>query len=254
MIIIKNSGVVEPLGIRILRESKLQLTAPTRNITDSADEFDGEIDFGTELKNGSWVLVGVTDEGLSATDKMQVRRNLATHINNLRINGAYIAYESDPDKKIFVKTEGRAEIEEYPTWLKVHIPLKVDPLWVSTNEQLSWNTQQSVGLGDVYDPNYVSETITLFNTGTTEAPIILELKGPAINPEIIVGGETLKYIGILTTQDILTINTEHGTVKFNNVNALANYVGSFPHIPPGENTIFYDGDGQLMIKMYDRWI
>ncbi len=254
MIIIKNSGVVEPLGIRILSESKLQLTAPTRNITDSADEFDGEIDFGTELKCGNEVLVGVTEEGLNTTEKMQVRRNIAGHLNTLRLNGGYFKYESDPDRRIFVRMSGRAEIEEYPTWLKVHIPLKVDPLWVSTNEQLSWNTQQSVGLGDVYDPNYVSETITLFNTGTTEAPIILELKGPAINPEIIVGGETLKYIGILTTQDILTINTEHGTVKFNNVNALANYVGSFPHIPPGENTIFYDGDGILTLKWHDKWI
>ena len=236
MIIIKNSGVAEPLGIRILRESKLQLTAPTRSITDSADEFDGEIDFGTELKCGNEVLVGVTDEGLSATEKMQVRRNLATHINNLRIDGAYFIHESDPDKKIFVKAEGRAEIEEYPTWLKVHIPLNVNPFWESEVEK------QFTGSG------------IITNEGTLDTPLIVEVRGLITDPEVTVGGKTLKYTGTLTAMDTLTINAEHGTVTFNGVNALKYYEGNFPVLPVGETTVVAADGGVTTFKWRERFI
>lgn len=236
MIIVKNSGVVEPFGIRILSESKLQLTAPTRNITDSADEFDGEIDFGTELKCGNEVLVGVTDEGLSATEKMQVRRNLATHINNLRIDGAYFIHESDPDKKIFVKAEGRAEIEEYPTWLKVHIPLNVNPFWESEVEK------QFTGSG------------IITNEGTLDTPLIVEVRGLITDPEVTVGGKTLKYTGTLTAMDTLTINAEHGTVTFNGVNALKYYEGNFPVLPVGETTVVAADGGVTTFKWRERFI
>jgi len=236
MIIIKNSGVVEPLGIRFLRESKLQLTAPTRSITDSADEFDGEIDFGTELKCGSWVLAGVTDEGLSATEKMQARRNLATYINNLRINGAYFTYESDPDKKIFVKAESRAEIEEYPSWLKVHIPLKVNPYWESITEK------QFTGSG------------IITNEGTFDTPLIIDVKGLVIDPEVVVNGQILKYNGTLTAMDILTINAEYAIVTFNGINALKYYEGGLPVLPIGETTVVAADGGVTTFRWRERFI
>lgn len=254
MITIRNDGTIEPLGLKILRESKLQLTAPTRDIKDSSDEFDGEIDFGAELKCGHWMLVGITDEGLNTTGKMQIRRNIAGHLNNLRNNGYYLAYESDPVRKIFVQLEGRAEVEEYPSWLKVNIPLKVDPLWVSAYEMVAWNNQQAaVGMGDSCNPEHTSPAVVV-NMGTLETPIIVELKGPATNPEITIGNEALKYFGALTAGDTLIIDTDRKTVKFNGVNALANYSGGFPQIPPGQTTVFYDGDGILTLKWHDRWI
>ena len=236
MIIVKNSGVVEPFGIRILSESKLQLTAPTRNITDSADEFDGEIDFGTELKCGNEVLVGVTDEGLSATEKMQVRRNLATHINNLRIDGAYFIHESDPDKKIFVKAEGRAEIEEYPSWLKVHIPLKVNPYWESVTEK------QFTGSG------------IITNKGTIDTPLIIDIGGLVIDPEVVVNGQTLKYNGTLTAMDTLTIDAEHAIATFNGINALKYYEGGFPVLPIGETTVVAADGGVTTFRWRERFI
>ncbi len=254
MITIRNDGTIEPLGLKILRESKLQLTAPTRDIKDSSDEFDGEIDFGAELKCGHWMLVGITDEGLNTTGKMQVRRNIAGHLNTLRLNGGYLKYESDPEKSIFIRMSGRAEIEEYPSWLKVHIPLKVNPFWESEDENINWpNQQPAVGMGDVNDENFESPA-TVYNAGNADAPIIMEITGPATNPEIIIGDEILTYFGTLTASDKLEINTGHGTVKFNGQNGLGNYEGGFPFIHPGRTTVDYEGDGEITVKWRDTWI
>jgi hypothetical protein len=65
MITIKIDGTVEPFGLKWLRDSRFQLLAPTRDKTDSSDEFDGEVDFGTELSAGNIDLKCVTNEGLS---------------------------------------------------------------------------------------------------------------------------------------------------------------------------------------------
>ena len=254
MITIKNDGTIEPFGLKFLRESKLQLIAPTRDIKDTSDEFDGEIDFGAELKCSDWILIGVTEEGLNTTEKMQVRRNIAGHLNTLRLNGGYLKYESDPEKSIFIRMSGRAEIEEYPSWLKVHIPLKVDPFWESTDGRITWPDRQvAVGMGDVNDETFESPA-TVYNAGNADAPIIMELTGPATNPEIVVGDKILTYFGILTALDKLEINTEHKTVKFNGQNGLMNYEGGFPLVPPGQTLVGYESGGTLILKWHDKWV
>gem|GEM_PF-1812091 len=359
MITIKNDGTIEPFGLRTTRESNFQIVAPTRDIAESSSEFDGEVDFGTKLRCGQWTIVAVTDDGLSVAQKMQARRTLAGQLNNLRNNGDYLNYESDSNKKIFVRLEGMEEVEEYPSWLKVSIPLKIGPLWVSVDEnkafklesipggnyvrcegmtylkltgttrrvmdlELSgkstwennpgWPTLMELGgddwaaikrkAGNAYwtstesDPYlayvvdifgitetmpktisfptrlcytlpdnlyavagtgaegspYILSTLAVINSGTFETPVTIELKGPATNPEITIGGKILKYFGILTAGDTLTIDTGYKTVKFNNVNALANFEGKFPQIPPGKTIISYEGDGELTMKWHDRWL
>jgi len=236
MITIKNDGTIEPFGIKILRESRLQLTAPTRDITESSDEFDGEVDFGTELKSGHWMLVGITDEGLDATGKMQARRNIAKQLDDLRQSGDHLKYESDPDKKIFVTLNGRAEVEEYPTWLKVHIPLKVNPYWESVTEK------QFTGSG------------IITNEGTLDVPLIIDIKGLVTDPEVVVNGQILKYNGTLTAMDTLTIDAEHAIVTFNGVNALKYYEGNFPVLPIGEIAVVAADGGVTTFRWRERFI
>lgn len=235
MIIIKNSGIIEPFGLRFLRESKLQLMAPTRDIKDTSDEFDGEIDFGAELKCSDWILIGVTEEGLNTTEKMQVRRNIAGHLNTLRLNGGYFKYESDPYRRIFVRMSGRAEIEEYPSWFKLSIPLKTAPFWESVNE------------------NYLFGDGVISNNGTMDIPIIIEVKGPVTNPKIIIGNETIEFAGVIEENNTLTINTENKTARVGTVNALDNYNDAFPYIPPGTTTVINNSNSELTIRWRDRW-
>lgn len=235
MITIKNSGIIEPFGLKFLGESKMQFIAPTRDITDSADEFDGEIDFGTELKCGSWVLAGITDEGLSNSQKEQFKRQLSWQLNLLRSYGDYLIYENDPDKRIFVQLEGRAEINEYPSWLKLGISLKTAPFWEGVNEKC------------LFGSGYIT------NNGTAGTSLNVEVKGPTVNPEIIIGDETLEYAGELGETDTLTINTENKTARLDAVNALNAYNGVFPNVLPGQTAVIYNGTGELTIRWRDRW-
>lgn len=235
MITIKNSGIIEPFGLKFLGESKMQFIAPTRDITESADEFDGEIDFGTELKCGSWMLVGVTSEGLSNAQKEQLKRQLSWQLNMFRNYGDYLVYENDNNKRIYIQLEGRAEIEEYPSWFKLSIPLKTAPFWESVNE------------------NYLFGDGVISNNGTMDIPIIIEVKGPVTNPKIIIGNETIKFAGVIKEDDTLTINTENKTARVETVNALDNYNDAFPYIPPGTTTVINNSNSELIIRWRDRW-
>ena len=232
-ITIKNDGTIEPFGLKFLRESNLQLMAPTRDIKDSSDEFDGEMDFGTELKSDSWMIVGVTDNNLNATEKAQIRRTLSGQLYEM-MNGGYLKYESDPNKRIIVSIDGRAEIEEYPSWLKVSIPLKVAPFWTSIAENIHTGTGM------------------VTNKGTMDTPMLIEIGGPVSFPEIIINNaETLKYLGSLSPLDVLAIKT----AILNGENVLGDCVGEFPKLKPGSNLIYYDAvGGSLTVKWHDRWI
>lgn len=130
MITIKSDGTLDPFGLFLLR-SRFQLMASTRDKRDESDEFDGEVDFGTELGCGNFDLYCVTGDNLTRAQKEAKRAELAKLFNTLR-DGDWLIYESDPDKKIFVHLSGRVEITEYPNWLQVVIPLRTAPFWVST--------------------------------------------------------------------------------------------------------------------------
>ena len=235
MITIKTDGTVEPFGLKWLRDSRFQLLAPTRDKTDSSDEFDGEVDFGTELSSGIVELKCVTEEGLSIQQKINKKTELAGLFNSLR-NGDWLIWESDPDKKLWMKLDGRVEVQEYPSWLQVNIPLKVDPLWFGINEK-----------------TYIGSGL-LINEGTFETPVVVEVRGIVTNPEISIGGKTLRYEGTVGETDLLVIDTDKMTVTFNGINAMASFTGSFPKLPPGETEVIAPANGTTTFKWRDCWI
>src|SRR5690606_27369041 len=75
----------------------------------------------------------VTDDGLTVEEKYQRKVEISDTLNKLR-NGDWLMLESNPGKKIFAHFTGRVQMEEYPSWLRVNIPLKLDPFWVSMEE------------------------------------------------------------------------------------------------------------------------
>lgn len=237
MITIKNDLTVDPLGLKWLRDSRFQLLAPTRDIRESLSEMDGDIDFGTELSAGDINLVCVTEEGLSKSEKVAKKDEIARVLNDLR-NGDWLKWESDPDKKIFVRLAGMVEIEEFRTWIRVIIPLKVDPFWVSTEEN------EHIGSG------------TIENRGTFETPVIVEVSGSpsATSPAISVGGEVLLYKGVVSSVDSLVIDTDKQTVTFNGQNALKLYEGSFPMLQPGETEVLVPDGSNVIFKWRSRWL
>lgn len=120
--------------------------------------------------------------------------------------------------------------------IEVRIPLRYQPVWVATSEK------SRVGSG------------ALTNEGTVEAPMVITIQGPVINPSVAVGASTLTYTGSLAPGDTLIIDTETITVKFNGVNALANYSGGFPKIAPGGTAVTAAAAGTTTFTWRDRWI
>ena len=235
MIIIKNDGTIEPFGLYWLRDSRLPLVASTRDIKDESDEFDGEMDFGTDLTAADGELRCVTDEGLSKKDIINKKSELAVLFNVLR-EGDYLMYESDPDKKIFVRLSGRVEIQDMPSWFRVHIPIKWGPLWFGVSEK------EHTGNG------------LIKNGGSFDTPLIIEVRGIVTDPEIIVGDDTLLYQGTLGETDLLVIDTDKQTVMFNGVNAAGLFEGSFPNLQPGETEVQVPVDGETKFKWRDCWV
>ncbi len=235
MITLKNDSTLDPLGLYWLPDSRLPLIASTRDIKEESDEYDGEVDFGTELSGFEGQLRCVTDEGLSKEEIAEKKTKLAKLLNLLR-TGDFLMVESDPDKKIFVRLSGRVEVQDAVSWFRVNIPIRWDPLWVSVEEK------EHTGDG------------TLENEGTLETPLIMEVSGTVTDPEIVVGEDILAYEGTVGETDMLFINTDKKTVTFNGVNALASFTGTFPKIPPGETVVSVPLDGTTRFRWRDSWL
>lgn len=164
-------------------------------------------------------------------------------------NGDWLALENDPDRKIFARFAGRIQIEEYPTWLRVNIPLKLEPFWVSAEEN------EFVGLSGV-----------IKNAGTFETPVIIDIfasPNAITSPAIGIGDDTLNYYGTIPQGNTLIINTEKITVVIDDgsgspaINALGSYDGPFPQLSPGETNVSisaYSGSPIVTFRWYDRWI
>lgn len=241
-IIIKKDGTVEPFNLKLLRQTKWNLMAPTRDRTEEADEYDGEIDFGAEFQSQSLELHCITEEGLSIEEKHQKKVEIADTLNNLR-DGDWLMVEHVPDKKIFAHFAGRVQIEEYPSWLRVTIPLRLDPFWVSAEEN-----------------EYTGISGVIKNAGTFETPVIVDvLASPnaVTSPVIGVGNDTLYYYGTIPQNNSLIIDTGKMTVVLDGINALGFYEGGFPQLPPIETSVsvsVFSGNPAVTFKWHDRWI
>ncbi len=226
MLVLKTDGTLDPLGLKWTGESIFELMPPTRENRESVYA-DGEIDFGTELEAGEIELHCVSDEGLTKDEINTLKAALAGQLNSLRSYDMLI-WESDPEKALYVRLARRPEITDYPGWFEITLTLKYKPIWVSTEEQ------EHVGSG------------TITNEGTFDAPLIIEIYGPATDPEVAIGDKVLSYAGTLGTDDVLTINTGTRTVKLNNNNAQGNLTGDIAlQIPPGETVVTAESTTKL---------
>ena len=101
---------------------------------------------------------------------------------------------------------------------------------------------------------------SLINKGTYKTPVIVKVladSGSVENPSITIGEEEIRYNGIISQGETLTINTDKMTVILDNENALANYEGGFPKLPPGNTDVSVTADigtHKVTIKWHDRWV
>jgi len=224
-----------PLNVYILRDSREELLPGTRDYTEEIPGRHGEIDFGSEFRPRVLELRVVSLDNLSVQERERLKRNIAKYLDPTKGIRTLI-FDDDDSKTYNVKYSGKIDLHQYPTWLEFVIPFKLsNPFIESTFPKVH------VGNG------------VLVNDGTIETPLQIKIQGPVTDPVITIGNQQLKYIGSLTSTDIVEIDTEKMTVKFNGKNALANYSGEFPKLPPGETQVTVSG-GTVTFTWKDRWL
>jgi len=233
--LIDSFGILHPLDVFVLRDSRQDLLPGTRENTEEIPGRHGEIDFGSEFRPRLLELHVSTQE-FDPGQREQVKRTLAAYLNPL-LGVQNLIFADDLDQTYRVKYAGKINLSMHPNWLEFTIPFKAsDPFIIATWEK----TQTGSG--------------TLTNEGTFETPLVIEIAGPVTDPSVVVGGQTLSYTGSLAAGDKVVIDTEKMTVTFNGVNVLGSYSGGFPKLQPGDTAVTAATSGTTTWKWRDRWI
>lgn len=229
-------GVLNPLGVIVLRDSRQDLLPGTRDITEEIPGRHGEIDFGSTLRPRFLELRVATRGEVSREEREPLKRTIAKYLNPI-LGPQNLIFADDIEKTYRVKYAGRIDLQLFRNWLEFTLPFKAGDTFIIGSFE-----KQHVGSG------------TLTNEGTFETPLVIEITGPVTNPSVVVGDQVLSYTGSLASGDKLEIDTEYMTVKFNGVNAIANYSGGFPKLQPGDTTVVPASAGTTIWRWRDRWI
>lgn len=148
------------------------------------------------------------------------------------------------------------------------------PFWV-TEKMFSFGMQQSSTAGTFldyphdYNYDYASEGRNDYvsNDHFGSCDFVMNIFGPAINPEITIAGHIYEVITTLESSEYLQINSRDGTVvkvsqtgemtnEYNNRNKTSSV---FEKIPPGDSLVSWDGNFGFDITLFversePKWI
>lgn len=230
---ITEDGILNPLGVTILRDSNKDILPSVEDISETIPGRHGDISFDSQIKPRLFDLHVARKCPLK--DRGKIRRELARLLQPATLEEKLLAFAEDPEKMYKVKYVGKIEPVYYMDGLDFTVPLKA-------NDPFVYGSFDNVHSGSGI----------LINSGDYEAPLTIEISGPITNPVVVVGGETLRYTGTLVSTDILTINTAESTVEVNGVNALPDYQGKFPVLQPGETSV--TAPVNTLFRWRDRWL
>lgn len=232
--VIDSNGILHPLGVLVTRDSRYELLPATRDYVEEIPGRHGEMDFGTEFKAKMLELHVATDEGLEPLEKAHLQRMFAKYLDPTK-GAKTLIFSDDVEKTYMVKYSGKIDLRPNATWFDFVLPFKMsDPFIIGSFEKTL------TGSG------------TIENEGTFETGLIIEITGPATNPSLTIGGETLKYTGTIPSGQKLIIDTDRETARIGTTNAMANYNGAFPLLYPGETNVV--AGNNVTIRWRDKWI
>lgn len=234
--VIDSNNVLQPLGVLVLKDSRLELLPSTRDITDEIPGMNGEFDFGTEFNSRAFDLHVATDEGYTPLEKAHLQRLFAKYLDPTK-GAKTLIFSDDIEKTYAVKYSGKIDITQYPSWFEFTLPFKMsNPFIAGSFEKIL------TGSG------------TLVNNGTFETSLTIEITGPSTNPSLTVGGHLLSYTGSIPSGQTLVINSNGGTgtVKLGEVNAMSGYNGVFPSLSPGSTNV--SAGSNVTIRWKDKWL
>lgn len=234
--VIDSNSILHPLGVLVLRDSRFEPIPSTRDIEEEIPGKHGAFDFGTEFGTRNIELHVATDEGYAPLEKAQLQQIFAKYLDPTK-GAKTLIFSDDVEKTYMVKYSGKIDLTMYPTWFDFTLPFKMsDPFIIGSFEKIQ------VGSG------------TITNSGTFETPMVIEISGPATNPSLIIGNDTLSYTGTISSGQTLVINTNNGagTAKIGTTNAMAGYNGVFPMLQPGSTNV--TAGSNVIIRWRDKWV
>jgi len=230
--LIDGDNVLQPLGVIVLNGRDGNLLPELRDYVEEIPGRHGNVVFGSSYKANVIELrvANSTDPAV----REQLKRTLAKWLNPMR-GTQPLTFSEDLNKTYYVRYAGKIPLEQWPNYMEFVIPLKMtDPIIVGSFEQ--------VKIGGA----------TLTNEGNIKSPLTVEVEGLVTNPSWTVGGTTYSYTGTVPSGQKLVVDTSKLTAELNGINALANYSGGFPFLPPG-NTLAVAGS-QVTFRWRSRWI
>lgn len=235
---VDSDGILQPLGVKVVGDSRYEILPGTRDYTEEVPGRSGEFDFGCDFEPRILELHCAME--VLAQDRPAAIRTIASQLNPL--SGAQsLTFDDEPGKVYNVRFSGSLEIKnKYPTWFDFIIPLKMFDPYI---------------LGAVQKSLTGSGTAT--NDGTVATPFTLTIEGPVggvTNPSVTVGGYVMTYTGTIDVGSVLVVDTEKLTAELDGVNALPNFNGVFPRLQAGDNVVTAAAAGTTILNWYDRWI
>lgn len=229
------SRKLHPLGVLVLRQSKID-AFPEVEVATELIPADVEVSplLDTDLSERVMELDLLADS--SAAGWLVRQQELARYLNPPGQRDLFLVFAEQSDRGYWVRVGGETYINPHPTFLRFTLPLRV----VRPYAEAVFESQFTGG-GTINYP------------GTLPAPIMVTVQGPAVNPEVIVRSQSMKYVGSLAAGDVLVIDTEKLTVELNGQNALPSFSGAFPWLEPGANAVTVSS-GTVTIRWKTRWL
>jgi len=220
-----------PLGVKVLRDSSVDIVPSVKDYTEEIPGRHGEISFKTEL--GSRAIELHVAEEMTPEERENLKRQYAKHI--MSEDTKTLVFESDVEKSYEVKYAGKIDPTQYPLHMDFAIPFKMTKPFIDGSFE-----KELKGSG------------VIANDGTVETPLIIEIKGQVSNPTVVIGDDVLAYNGSLSNDETLVIDTEKQTAKIGSMNVLDKFSGDFKTLEPGKVNVV--ADDNVTIRWRDRWI
>jgi len=242
----------DELGLVLLKTTQIPILPDVRSRTVQIPGRAGAYDFGSDLGtrqfNLECVIKAITRQELA--EKVRV---LAAHLVDTdgKPRTLKLIFDDEPDRYYSVKYSGGVSMERIVSVGQFTLQLMAtDPFAYAVNPL-------SIPIAtDIPDT-----TITFSIGGTVAALPKIILKGTNMTGsyQIAINGTTFQYSGALTAQDVIIIDCAKYAVLKNGARDMAHFIGNFPKLSPGENTIYYhlNTDAALTALTIDargRWL
>lgn len=164
---VNENRVLEPLGLVVLRDSRVDLFPRIKERVEEIPGRHGEISFGSKLEPRLLELHVVVEEEFDFLQREKKKREIAGHLNPT-MGTKVLVFADDPDKQYFVKYAGMIDLNQYANWFEFTIPFKCsDPyIYSSAKEKNGYFEDLPTEISLVSDGNLNAwPIITLENEG-----------------------------------------------------------------------------------------